>query len=89
MADQPSPRRRFQFRLRTLMIGVTAVALLSPFVVRLVRERQRADADRAILKAAGAELNSAGASLKAADAAMKAADNRLRLKGLQSESGKK
>jgi hypothetical protein len=26
MADQPSPRRRFQFRLRTLMIGVAAVA---------------------------------------------------------------
>ena len=23
MADQPSPRRRFQFRLRMLMIGVT------------------------------------------------------------------
>jgi hypothetical protein len=26
MADQPSPRRRFQFRLRTLMIVVTVVA---------------------------------------------------------------
>jgi hypothetical protein len=26
MADQPSPRRRFQFRLRTLMIGVTLLA---------------------------------------------------------------
>jgi hypothetical protein len=24
MTDQPPPRRRFQFRLRTLMIGVTA-----------------------------------------------------------------
>jgi hypothetical protein len=28
MADQPSPRRRFQFRLRTLMIGVTLFALI-------------------------------------------------------------
>jgi hypothetical protein len=28
MADQPSPRRRFQFRLRTLMIGVTVVGVL-------------------------------------------------------------
>ena len=27
MADQPSPRRRFQFRLRTLMIGVTLLRL--------------------------------------------------------------
>jgi hypothetical protein len=27
MADQPSPRRRFQFRLRTLMIGVTLLAV--------------------------------------------------------------
>ena len=33
--------RRFQFRLRTLMIVVTAMALLSPFAVRLVRERRR------------------------------------------------
>ena len=27
MTDQPSPRRRFQFRLRTLMIGVTLLAV--------------------------------------------------------------
>jgi hypothetical protein len=26
MADQPTPRRRFQFRLRTLLIAVTAVS---------------------------------------------------------------
>jgi hypothetical protein len=28
MADQPSPRRRFQFRLRTLMIVVTLLAVI-------------------------------------------------------------
>ena len=28
MASQPSPRRRFQFRLRTLMIGVTLAAVV-------------------------------------------------------------
>jgi hypothetical protein len=27
MADQPSPRRRFQFRLRTLMIVVTLLTV--------------------------------------------------------------
>jgi hypothetical protein len=27
MADQPPPRRRFQFRLRTLMIGVTLASV--------------------------------------------------------------
>ena len=27
MPDQPSSRRRFQFRLRTLLIGVTLLAL--------------------------------------------------------------
>src|SRR4051812_30730798 len=28
MPDQPHPRRRFQFRLRTLMIGVTLLAVV-------------------------------------------------------------
>src|SRR5689334_62972 len=28
MADQPSPRRRFQFRLRTLMIAVTVFCVV-------------------------------------------------------------
>ena len=28
MADQPSPRRRFQFRLRTLFVVVTVVAVI-------------------------------------------------------------
>ena len=32
MASQPSPRRRFQFRLRTLMIVVTLLALLCAYV---------------------------------------------------------
>jgi hypothetical protein len=42
MADQPFPRRRFQFRLRTLMIAVTllcaACAIVGP---KLVWIRQR------------------------------------------------
>jgi len=43
MADQPSPRRRFQFRLRTLMIGVTMLALplgYAAWHIRIVRERK-------------------------------------------------
>jgi hypothetical protein len=32
MADQPSPRRRFQFRLRTLMIVVTVAAMRYGYV---------------------------------------------------------
>jgi hypothetical protein len=40
MPDQPSPRRRFQFRLRTLMIGVTIAALLCPVGARIVLEWQ-------------------------------------------------
>src|SRR5438045_876155 len=44
MADQPSPRRRFQFRLRTLMIVVTLLAGVCGYVgwqVKIVRERRR------------------------------------------------
>jgi hypothetical protein len=45
LADQPSPRRRFQFRLRTLMIGVTllAVVCVCDYVAHeaeIVRERK-------------------------------------------------
>ena len=32
MPDQPSPRRRFQFRLRTLMIGVTLVCVIAGWI---------------------------------------------------------
>jgi hypothetical protein len=42
MADQPSPRRRFQFRLRTLMIVVTLLAVPMSYVgwqAKIVRER--------------------------------------------------
>jgi hypothetical protein len=41
MADQPSPRRRFQFRLRTLMIVVTLLAALSAAVTWVIRDRER------------------------------------------------
>jgi hypothetical protein len=47
MADQPSPRRRFQFRLRTLMIGVMLLAIPLGYVgwqARIVRERHEATA---------------------------------------------
>jgi hypothetical protein len=37
MADQPSSRSRFQFRLRTLMIVVTLLAVVCPLGVRLFR----------------------------------------------------
>ena len=48
MPEQPSPRRRFQFRLRTLLIGVTLLAVPLAYVgwqAKIVRERH------AILKA--------------------------------------
>jgi hypothetical protein len=41
--DKPSPRRRFQFRLRTLMIAVTLLAVPCAYVgrqVKIVRERR-------------------------------------------------
>ena len=44
MADQPSPRRRFQFRLRTLMIVVTPFCVgiggYTGWQKRIVKERQ-------------------------------------------------
>jgi hypothetical protein len=42
MPDQPSPRRRFQFRLRTLLIGVTLLAVICGYVAheyQTVQER--------------------------------------------------
>jgi hypothetical protein len=36
MADQPSPRRRYQFRLRTLMIVVTVIGVLLGLSTALV-----------------------------------------------------
>jgi hypothetical protein len=42
MADQPTPRRRFQFRLRTLMIVVTLLAIPCGYVgwqVKIVKQR--------------------------------------------------
>jgi hypothetical protein len=53
MASQPSHRRRFQFRLRTLMIGVTLLAVACWVAVDralLIRER-----DDALLRALDAE----------------------------------
>jgi chorismate mutase len=41
MPAPPSPRRRFQFHLRTLLIGVTLLAVLSSAVTWVVRDRQR------------------------------------------------
>jgi hypothetical protein len=43
MADRLSPRRRFQFRLRTLMIGVPLLAVPLGYVgwqAKIVRERR-------------------------------------------------
>ncbi len=40
MADQPSPRRRFQFRLRTLMLFVTLACVIASWIGwRLYLER--------------------------------------------------
>ena len=33
MSDHPSPRRRFQFRLRTLMIGVTLFCVVAGWLL--------------------------------------------------------
>jgi hypothetical protein len=41
MDDQPAPRRRFQFRLRTLLIVVTLLAAQCAFVTWVIRDRQR------------------------------------------------
>jgi hypothetical protein len=41
MSDQPTPRRRFQFRLRTLMIGVTLLAIYCGTVAWFVHDRRR------------------------------------------------
>jgi hypothetical protein len=44
MPDQPSPRRRFQFRLRTLLICVTAFCVViggyTGWQNKIVKERQ-------------------------------------------------
>src|SRR5690348_1919362 len=43
MPDQPSSRRRFQFRLRTLMIVVTLLAVACAYIgwqAKIVRERR-------------------------------------------------
>jgi hypothetical protein len=43
MAEQPAPRRRFQFRLRTLLIGVTLLAVPLGYIgaqMRIVKERK-------------------------------------------------
>jgi hypothetical protein len=61
MADQPRPRRRFQFRLRTLMIVVTLTAVLCSYAAReakIVRERE---AILASIKNAGGDYILAGA----------------------------
>jgi hypothetical protein len=45
MPDQPSPRRRFQFSLRALMVGMTLGAVVYSVVLdrlRLIRERDEA-----------------------------------------------
>jgi hypothetical protein len=61
-SSAPSPRRRFQFRLRTLMIGVTLLAVPCAYVgwqAKIVRER------RALLD----EINAAGGGEVPADIA--------------------
>jgi hypothetical protein len=52
MADPAPPRRRFQFRLRTLLIGVAIIAALCPLGVKYIHklQKQRREAeDRAFL----------------------------------------
>jgi hypothetical protein len=62
MSDHPPPRRRFQFRLRTLMIGVTVFCLAAGWLLSqasIVWER------KALLKRApvwGVDDNDAGVS---------------------------
>jgi hypothetical protein len=50
MPDPSTPSRRFQFRLRTLLIGVTLLAALSASVLWVVKDRNSLiqERDRAI-----------------------------------------
>ena len=48
-STDPAPRRRFQFRLRTLMIGVTLLAV--PYLRRMAGEdREGAEGDARVVK---------------------------------------
>jgi hypothetical protein len=63
MADQPSPRRRFQFRLRTLMIGVTLLAVACWVAVdraRLIRERDEAELRATVFETEASNLVQSG-----------------------------
>jgi hypothetical protein len=46
MADQPSPQRRFQFRLRTLFVVVTIVAAQCRVCISMYREWQSQEQER-------------------------------------------
>ena len=75
MADNPFPRRRFQFRLRTLMIVVMLVAALSAAVTWVVQDRQR------LIRERDEALQTQQDAIKFADAArLEAAQLGIRLK---------
>jgi hypothetical protein len=59
MADQPSPRRRFQFSLRTLLLIVALLAAICPAVVWVARDRDRLiqERDDALDRAKGPKVN--------------------------------
>jgi hypothetical protein len=67
MPDQPSPRR-FQFRLRTLLIGVTLLAVPCAYIgwqLKIVRERQ-AEVNREVNRARLSRRNANAAGFSSA-----------------------
>jgi hypothetical protein len=56
MADQPSSRHRFQFRLRTLFIGVTLLAVMCGYVGREAKIARERRAMRDEIVAAGGQI---------------------------------
>ena len=65
MPDQPSSRRRFQFRLRTLLIGVALVAVACCVIAdrqRLIHERDTARDEVDLIKAKAESMEDAAAT---------------------------
>jgi Tfp pilus assembly protein FimT len=59
--NQPSPRRRFQFRLRTLFVIVTIVAVQCAVCLPMLKKWQRHEQMRRIVEALNLSISSSQA----------------------------